>query len=177
VTAASAGARPRIWDVDPSTLSLVTGALLGRDEVESVMDAFGLLELEARDDTLRLRLLVRCGTPCRLAEQVEGALDRLAGSCDADCERCPMVLLAEWWSRERERISPAERAAFLWRLARDPRPYLEPLRAKVCKDLLAVALELLHAHGRDSRGGAPGRPVHLRVPRAASPGARPPHEH
>lgn len=134
----------RIWELDPADLALVTGVLLGREEVESLLDPTGRRgHAGAREDALRVRLLLGCTVPCAVAEAVEHALDRQTGELQATIERCPMMQLADWWSGERDRMSGEELAAFLWRLACDPRPQLEPLVSRVAGHLQLRAMQLL----------------------------------
>ncbi|ACG74525.1 hypothetical protein AnaeK_3308 [Anaeromyxobacter sp. K] len=134
----------RIWDIDPSTLALVTGVLLRREDVESLLDGFGRRDHAGfREEALRVRLLLGCTNPCALAEAVEHDLERRTEGFRAAVERCPMIQLAEWWSRERDRASGEALAALLWRLACDPRPHLEPLLSKVGGHLCVRAMQLV----------------------------------
>lgn len=144
-TDASPEATPRrIWDVDPSTLALVTGVLLSREDVESLLDGIGRRDHAGlREDALRVRLLLGCTSPCALAEAVEHDLERRTEGFRAVVERCPMIQIAEWWSRERDRASGEALAALLWRLASDPRAHLEPLASKVGGHLCVRAMQLL----------------------------------
>jgi hypothetical protein len=145
----------RIWDVSPQALALVTGVLLRRDEIESLLEETGDRDhAGAREDALREALVQRCGTPCALAEAVEHLLDGQTQALRAAVERCPMMQIADYWSRARERISGEELAALLWRLACDPRPQLEPLVSRVSGHLCVRALQLL----REARGAAREQP-------------------
>jgi hypothetical protein len=149
----------RIWHVDPEALALVTGVLLRREEIESLLARSGAGDhAGAREDALREALVQGCARPCALAEAVEHLLEGHTQALRAAVDRCPMMQIAEWWSRERDRISGEELAALLWRLASDPRPQLEPLVARVGGHLCMRALDLLReAHGataRDERRGA-----------------------
>ncbi|HEY6005940.1 MAG TPA: hypothetical protein VIV57_23875 [Anaeromyxobacter sp.] len=129
--------------------------LLRRDEIESLLEETGDRDhVGAREDALREALVERCGTPCALAEAVEHLLDGQTEALRAAVERCPMMQIADYWSRERERISGEELAALLWRLACDPRPQLEPLVSRVSGHLCVRALQLL----REARGAPRERP-------------------
>jgi hypothetical protein len=134
----------RIWDVDPAALALVTGVLLRREDIESLLDRLGHRDhVGAREEALRVRLLLGCTTPCALAEAVEQVLDRHTETFPSGVERCPMIQIADWWSRERDRITGDELAALLWRLACDPRPHLEPLVSRVGGHLQVRAMQML----------------------------------
>ncbi|WP_041453619.1 hypothetical protein [Anaeromyxobacter dehalogenans] len=138
------GAPRRIWEIDPSTLALVTGVLLRREDVEALLDGIGHRDHAGlREDALRVRLLLGCTNPCALAEAVEHDLAQRTDDFRAAVERCPMIQLAEWWSRERDRASGEALAALLWRLACDPRPHLEPLASKIGGHLCVRAMQLL----------------------------------
>jgi hypothetical protein len=142
----------RIWNVQPEALALVTGVLLRRDEIESLLEQAGDRDhAGAREDALRETLVRGCTTPCALAEAVEHLLDGQTQALRAAVERCPMMQIADWWSRERERISGEELAALLWRLACDPRPHLEPLVSRVSGHLCVRALQLLREESGASR--------------------------
>jgi hypothetical protein len=145
------GPARRIWNIEPEALALVTGVLLRRDEIESLLERTGVGDHDgAREDALRELLVRGCTTPCALAEAVEHLLDGQTEALRAAVERCPMMQIADWWSRERDRISGEELAGLLWRLACDPRPQLEPLVSRVSGHLCVRALELL----REARSGA-----------------------
>ncbi len=145
----------RIWEVDPADLALATGVLLRREDVEHVLERIDHREHQGdREDALRVRLLVGCTVPCALAEAVEHLLEGRTQDVEASLARCPMMQIAEWWSRERDHLSGEELAALLWRLACDPRPQLEPLLSRVGGHLRLRALQLLREEpGSRSRSG------------------------
>jgi hypothetical protein len=133
----------RIWEVDPATLSIITGVLLCREEVERILHGIGQDCGGAREDALRTRLLVGCGTPCLLAEQVERVLNGLTRELRGPVESCPMMQLADWWSSERDGMSGEQIAALLWCLCSDARPFLERLASRVSGALGLRAMRLL----------------------------------
>lgn len=144
----------RIWDVDPAAVALVTAVLLRREDVESLLDRIGHRDhVGAREEVLRVRLLLGCTSPCALAEAVEHVIDRRTQTSRATVERCPMIQIAGWWSRERDRSTGEELAGLLWRLACDPRPHLEHLVSRVGGHLCVRAMQLL----REQRGALRGR--------------------
>lgn len=147
------GAARRIWDVDPAALALVAGVLLRREDIESLLDGIGHRDhVGVREDALRVKLVLGCTTPCALALAVEHVLERRTEAFRSAVERCPMMQIAEWWSRECDRTSGEALAAFLWRLACDPRPHLEPLVSRIGGHLCVRAVQLL----REQRGARPG---------------------
>jgi hypothetical protein len=123
------------------------GVLLRRHDVEDLLGKVGERDLDGvREDVLRLKALLGCKRPCTFAEAVEEALDRKTRVLRVAVEGCAMIQLAEWWSRERDGAAGEELAALLWRLACDPRPYLEELTTRVCGDLWIRSMSLLRAH-------------------------------
>jgi hypothetical protein len=137
----------RIWEVDAEARALAMGVLLRRHDVEELLGKAGERDLDGvREDALRLKVLLGCKKPCRFAEAVEEALDRKTRALRVAVEGCAMIQLAEWWSRERDGAAGEELAALLWRLACDPRPYLEELTTRVCGDLWIRSMGLLRAH-------------------------------
>jgi hypothetical protein len=152
----------RIWELDPADLALVTGVLLRREDVESLLDRTGHPpHAGTREDALRVRLLLGCTVPCAVAEAVEQVLDGQTQEFQATIERCPMMQIADWWSGERDRMTGEELAALLWRLACDPRPHLEPLVSRVGGHLRMRAMQLL----RDEPDASRNRPVGGAFPR------------
>lgn len=163
------GAPRRIWDVDPAALALVTGVLLRRDDIESLLDGIGHGDhVGLREDALRMRLVLGCTTPSALAVAVEHALERRTEAFRAAIERCPMIQIAEWWSRECDRTSGEALAALLWRLACDPRPHLEPLVSRIGGHLCVRAMHLL----REQRGALRGRTGDAHCPEVCAAPAR-----
>jgi hypothetical protein len=159
----------RIWEIDPVTLGLVTGVLLRREDVETILDQIVVGCAEGvREDALRVRMLVGCTTPCALAEAVEGVLDRQTQVFRAAVERSPMMQIADWWSRERDRMSGEQIAALLWRLACAPRPHLDRLVSRVSGDLCVRAMQLLREEASPVAEGSKGMAsVPYEVSRAA----------
>ncbi len=150
---ATAPGRRRIWELAPWNVATVAGVLLRRDEVESLLSTIGYGGVDAREDALRAHLLDACTRPCVLAEAVEDALHRRTEACAAMVEGCPMITIAEWWSRNRDELSGEDAARLLWRLASDPRPYLEKLASRVGGDLCARAMRLVRDHQPGAASG------------------------
>jgi hypothetical protein len=144
----------RIWEIDPDALQLVLDVLLTRPELEACFASLGDAPVEeSREDALRVKAAVRCTRPCAFAERVEAVLSERASELLPLPPECPMIALAERWHETREALGGSESAAFLWHLASDGRPHLEPLTNAVRGDLWTRAMRLL----RDDRGAA-GRP-------------------
>jgi hypothetical protein len=148
----------RIWELDPALLSVVTGVLLRREDVESLLRDVGLDATGAREEALRVRLLVGCTRRCALAERVERVLDGLTQGLRDEVASCPMMKLAERWSREGDRMTGGEAASLLWRLGTDARPHLERLTSRVSGELCVRAMRLL----RDDRPAAGDAEAHAR---------------
>lgn len=144
----------RIWETDPTILSLVTGVLLRREDVEAILRDIGVDWTGAREEALRGRLLVGCTKPCTLAEHVERVLDGLTMEFRGAVESCPMIQLAERWSREGDRMTGEQVAALLWRLGTDARPHLERLSSRVSGELCVRAMRLLREDRNTCAGPA-----------------------
>ena len=139
----------RIWEVDAEARVLAMGVLLCRDDVEDLLEQAGERDLDGiREDVLRLKAVGRCTKPCPFAEAVERTLESKTRGLRVEVEACAMIQLAEWWSRERENAGGEELAALLWRLACDPRPYLDELTRRVRGDLWVRSLQLLRERPR-----------------------------
>jgi hypothetical protein len=155
----------RIWEVDPTVLSLVTGVLLRREDVESILRDVGVDWTGAREDALRVRLLIGCTRQCVLAEQVERALEDLTQEFRGAVKSCPMIQLAEQWSRTSERMTGEQIAALLWRLGTDPRPHLEGLSSRVRGELCVRAMRLVREKRSASIAGAADETADTFAPR------------
>lgn len=155
--AANAPAALRIWEVDPDALHLVLGVLLTRADLEACFATVGDAPVEdTREDALRLKAVVRCTRRCVFAERVEAALSARTADLLPITRECPMMDLAARWAASREALGGPETAAFLWHLASDAQPHLEPLTNAVRGDLWTRAMRWLREEGGPA---APGRSV------------------
>jgi hypothetical protein len=139
----------RIWEVAPDTTALATGLLLGRADLEDlVARSCGQPDAGSAEDALRVRVVVASTRQCALAGALEAALDVRSERFAEQASSWPMIRIADWWSRNREALSPAEQAALLWRLACAPGPFLEPLVLRVAAHLVARVTRDAQPHRR-----------------------------
>lgn len=134
-------AQLRIWEIGPDDLFVVLAMLLERRELEKL---FAEIECDdhsgIREEVLLRDALARCTKPCRFAMRIERLLDGRTGDLRRRLARCPMIELAEWWSREGNREGGPALGAFCWSLASDPRCVVGELRRRVLGEVAVRAL-------------------------------------
>jgi len=113
----------RLWQIDPEVIAAVTSFLLSSDDVEVLLDAFGLVDdrcLQAKESALRVRVLLACTAPCALAEAVERILDDRTEVRGASATGSSLTEAADWpilaW---RIALGTHDPAGILWRLSRE----------------------------------------------------------
>jgi len=113
----------RMWQIDPEVIAAVTSSLLSSDDVEVLLDAFGLVDSgrpQAKESALRIRMLLACTAPCALAAAVERILDDRTEIRSASVAGGPLSEAADWpalaW---RIALKAHDPAGVLWRLSRE----------------------------------------------------------
>ena len=142
----------RIWEIDVDALFIVLALILDRCEIEPLFDEVDHDDRSAiREEVLLREMLARCAKPCRFAERAERLLDLRTGYARSRLARCPMIELAEWWSREENREGGSELGAFCWGLASDARCVVDELRRRVLSE---VAIRAIRQFGAASSAAA-----------------------
>lgn len=135
--------RRRIWELDPATLRMVLGPLFEHHELVMLFQGVGRKLDGMREECLLDEAVESCREQSPFAEAVELLLAERARKVRADPGGAAVCELAGTWAAGRQAGGGPWLASFLWCLACDPRPELDPLTRRVAGTLSARGLRSL----------------------------------